>query len=170
MTRKRPQPRRWRKGTAVAKHPEFTHRMAEILLEHLHASFTEFDRIAVVEAMALALGSEIAWQEHGTALLHQQYMLPVWHAALAVRQAFADRVPDPAELESAFREAVPGELHPLLFPAAPAPAKRHGHTVHGWVCCDDGPQLPPGMAVAKCMGPPACPWCRVQVDAIHAGA
>lgn len=45
----------------------------------------------------------------------------------------------------------------------------HGYTTHGHACCSAGEWVEPRpTAVARCMGPPACPVCRSQVTEIHA--
>jgi hypothetical protein len=148
------------------KHPEFVQHMVGMMLEHLQASFTQHDRIAIVEAMAVAAGCELSWQRHETSLVFKEYMTPLWHAALAAREKFSDRVPAREELESAFREGVPEYLRVLVF--APVLPPAHGHTMHGYQCCDAAPGVPAAVrGRARCLGPPGCPACKAQADALH---
>lgn len=49
----------------------------------------------------------------------------------------------------------------------PPPPRGHGYTRHGWPCCDRCPSGPRPEHRFRCMKPPACPLCAVDVQQLH---
>lgn len=93
------------------------HSMGISLLQRIEHWLTHPDHEPVVRAYALAVASELAFQEHGTVIAHEAYLTPLWQAVAETRAALAGVLGVGwQEVESAFRQRYPQPLQGRLLP------------------------------------------------------